>query len=196
MKKRKLILMISVVIILVAFITCGYFFLNKKKTIDNKSEDINNGWKEINIEKYSYNQSATIELDLDGDNQKEKVGINVSGKYISINNIDYVVNKYLNENNSTDFKNYDVNTYHIVDLNNDGVLEIIHRTFSTMISPISNHYTIYNYTNNNLKEIGNITVMGNIPNEIYIKKNKIKFEYWPYESPSGYTKKVTCELDV
>ena len=38
--------------------------------------------------------------------------------------------------------------------------------------------------------------IGNIPNEIYVRKNKIKFEYWPYESPRDYTKEVIYELDV
>ena len=33
MKKGKLVLLISVVIILTALIICGYYFLNKKKTI-------------------------------------------------------------------------------------------------------------------------------------------------------------------
>lgn len=95
--------------------------------------------------------------------------------------------------NSSDFN---VNQYHIVDLNGDGVLEIIHRTFSNMISPITSKYTIYNFTNNNLKEIGSISIIGNIPNEIYVKKNTIKFEYWPYESPRDYTEEIVYELNV
>ena len=196
MKKGKLVLIMSVVIILAALIICGYFFLNKKKSTDNKRDSINNDWKKINIENYRYYESATIELDLDGDNIKENVGINESGKYISINDIDYIVNKYLNENDITVFNDYNVNQYHIVDLNSDGILEIIHRTFSYMISPITSKYTIYNYTNNKLKEIGNISIVGNIPNEIYVKKNKIKFEYWPYESPRDYIEEVIYELDV
>lgn len=196
MKKEKLLLIMSVVIILVALIICGYFFLNKKKLTDNKSDSINNEWKKINIENYRYYESETVELDLDGDNIKEKVGINELGKYISINDIDYIVNKYLNENDTTVSNDYNVNQYHIVDLNSDGILEIIHRTFSDKISPITSKYTIYNYTNNNLKEIGNISIIGNIPNEIYVKENKIKFEYWPYESPIDYTKEVIYELDV
>lgn len=196
MKKGKLVLIMSVVIILVALIICGYFFLNKNKSTDNKRNSINNEWKKINIENYGYYESTTMELDLDGDNIKEKVGINESGKYISINDKNYIVNKYLNENDITSFNNYNVNQYHIVDLNSDGVLEIIHRTFSDMISPITSKYTIYNYTNNKLKEIGNISIIGNIPNEIYVKKNKIKFEYWPYESPRDYTEEVIYELDV
>lgn len=102
----------------------------------------------------------------------------------------------MNENDTTGFNNYNVNQYHIVDLNSDGILEIIHRTFSDMISQITSKYTIYNYTNNKLKEIGNISIIGNIPNEIYVKENKIKFEYWPYESPRDYTEEVIYELDA
>lgn len=196
MKKGKLVLLISVVIILTALIICGYYFLNKKKTTDNKSGSINNEWKKISIENYSYCESATIELDLDGDNIKEKVGIKKAGKYISINDIDYIVNKHLNENDTTVSNDYNVNQYYIVDLNSDGILEIIHRTFSNMISPITSEYTIYNFKDNNLIEIGNISIKGKIPNEIYVKENTIKFEYWPYESQRDYTEEVVYELDV
>ncbi|MBR3696952.1 MAG: hypothetical protein IKM97_01575 [Clostridia bacterium] len=89
-----------------------------------------------------------------------------------------------------------MNQYFFVDLNDDGLLEIIHRTFSDMISPITSKYTIYNFKDNNLIEIGNLSIIGNIPNEIYVKGNTIKFEYWPYESPRNYTEEVVCELDV
>lgn len=181
MKKGKLILIIiSIVIILVVFIIGRYYI----------------GWKKINIENYEYNESTTVELDLDGDNIKEKVGINETGKYISINDKDYIVNKYLNDDDTTGLKDYNVNQYYIVDLNGDGILEIIHRTYSDMISPSTSKYTIYNYTNNKLKEIGNISIIGCIPNEIYVKKNKIKFEYWPYESPEDYTEEVIYKLDI
>ena len=163
---------------------------------DNENGFINNDWKKINIENYKYNESTTVELDLDGDNIKEKVGINETGKYISINDTDYIVNKYLNDDDTTGFNDYNVNQYYIVDLNSDGILEIIHRTFSNMISPITSEYTIYNYINNKLKEIGNLSIMGNIPNEIYVKENRIKFEYWPYESPQDNTKEVIYELDI
>ena len=184
MKKGKLILIIiSIVIILVVLIICRYIFLNS-------------GWKKINIENYEYNESTTVELDLDGDNIKEKVGINETGKYISINDKDYIVNKYLNDDDTTGLKDYNVNQYYIVDLNGDGILEIIHRTYSDMISPITSKYTIYNYTNNKLKEIGNISIIGSIPNEIYVKKNKIKFEYGPYESPEDFTEEVIYKLDI
>ena len=105
--------------------------------------------------------------------------------------------EYWNEENKTMFGiDYDRNQYHIVDLNGDGILEIIHRTFSKSISPITSKYTIYNFVNNNLKEIGTISIIGNIPNEIYVKGNIIKFEYWPYESPKDYTKEVVYKLNI
>ena len=168
------------------------------ETQENTSSDnnINNEWKKINIENYRYNETTTVELDLDGDNIEEKIGIKETGKYISINDIDYVVNKYLNDDNITEVKDYNVNQYYIVDLNSDGILEIIHRTFSNMISPITSKYTIYDYTNDKLQEIGSLSIVGNIPNEIYVKENKIKFKYWPYESPKDNFEEVICELDI
>ncbi len=184
MKKNKKILIIISILIIIAIIIILLIYNNK------------GDWKKINIANYEYNESTTVELDLDGDNIKEKVDIIETGKYISINNTDYIVNKYLNDDDTTGLKDYNVNQYHIVDLNNDGILEIIHRTFSNMISPTTSKYTIYNYANNNLKEIGNISIIGNLPNEIYVKENEIKFEYWPYESPEDYTEEVICELDI
>ena len=168
------------------------------ETQENTSSDnnINNEWKKINIENYRYNETTTVELDLDGDNIEEKIGIKETGKYISINDIDYVVNKYLNDDNTTEVKDYNVNQYYIVDLNSDGILEIIHRTFSNMISPITSRYTIYDYTKDKLQEIGSLSIVGNIPNEIYVKENKIKFKYWPYESPKDNIEEVICELDI
>ena len=145
------------------------------ETQENTSSDnnINNEWEKINIENYKYDETTTVQLDLDGDNIEEKIGIKETGKYISINDIDYVVNKYLNDDNTTEVKDYNVNQYYIVDLNSDGILEIIHRTFSNMISPITSKYTIYDYTNDKLQEIGSLSIVGNIPNEIYVKENKI-----------------------
>ena len=168
------------------------------ETQENTSSDnnINNEWEKINIENYKYDETTTVQLDLDGDNIEEKIGIKETGKYISINDIDYVVNKYLNDDNTTEVKDYNVNQYYIVDLNSDGILEIIHRTFSNMISPITSKYTIYDYTNDKLQEIGSLSIVGNIPNEIYVKENKIKFKYWPYESPKDNFEEVICELDI
>ena len=168
------------------------------ETQENTSSDnnINNEWEKINIENYKYDETTTVQLDLDGDNIEEKIGIKETGKYISINDIDYVVNKYLNDDNITEVKDYNVNQYYIVDLNSDGILEIIHRTFSNMISPITSKYTIYDYTNDKLQEIGSLSIVGNIPNEIYVKENKIKFKYWPYESPKDNFEEIICELDI
>ena len=169
---------------------------NETQENTSSNNNINNEWKKINIENYRYNETTTVQLDLDGDNIEEKIGIKETGKYIFINDIDYVVNKYLNDDNTTEVKDYNVNQYYIVDLNSDGILEIIHRTFSNMISPITSKYTIYDYTNDKLQEIGSLSIVGNIPNEIYVKENKIKFKYWPYESPKDNFEEVICELDI
>ena len=169
---------------------------NETQENTSSNNNINNEWEKINIENYKYDETTTVQLDLDGDNIEEKIGIKETGKYISINDIDYVVNKYLNDDNTTEVKDYNVNQYYIVDLNSDGILEIIHRTFSNMISPITSKYTIYDYTNDKLQEIGSLSIVGNIPNEIYVKENKIKFKYWPYESPKDNFEEVICELDI
>ena len=190
--KKKFWAIIGVIIILLVI------FLN----VYNNTNYINN-WEKIDIGNYEYNETTILELDLDGDSNKEKVNIKSSGKYIYINDKEYVINKYLDENkedifmfNGLEMNDYNINQYYIVDLNKDGILEIIHRTYSNMISPTTSKYTIYNYINNNLNEIGNISIIGNMPDEIYVKGNKIKFEYWPYESPKGDTKEVICELNV
>lgn len=73
-------------------------------------------------------------------------------------------------------------------------MEIIHRTYSNMLSPITSYYTIYNYYNNKIHMIGEISFMGNIPNEIYVKNNKLKFQYWPYETPENYTEEIILDL--
>lgn len=190
----KLITFIAIIILLI-LVAFGGVILSRNTKKDNKNST--DEWKKINIGN-GYCENTIIELDLDGDNIKEEIDIKTSGKYITINSKEYTVNKYFNESNSASntVHDYNINHYHIVDLNSDGILEIIHRTFSDMISPITSKYTIYNYTNNKLKEIGNISIIGNIPNEIYVKENIIKFEYWPYESSIDYTEEVICELDV
>ena len=76
MKKGKLILIIiSIVIILVVFIIGRYYI----------------GWKKINIENYEYNESTTVELDLDGDNIKENVLLEIDldkGKVVNKTKVD------------------------------------------------------------------------------------------------------------
>lgn len=183
--KKKIVLVVSVVLALAALAAGGYLLAKKGS----------DGWKKVYLGD-DYYKTAVVELDLDGDGKKEKVDINESGKCISIDGVDYVANKYLDENSGTFLgmrREYDVNQYHIVDLNGDGVLEIIHRTFSNMISPITSKYTIYNFVGDNLKEVGDVSFVGNMPSEVYVKGNKVKFEYWPYESPEDYTEEVVLE---
>ena len=146
-----------------------------------------------------YNESCIIKLDLDGDNVEETIKLNESGKYISIDDTNYMINKYFKESNDTNsvmYNNYNKNQYYILDLNDDGILEIIHRTYGEMISPSTSKYTIYNFKDHNLNEIAGTSIIGNIPNEIYVKENTIQFEYWPYESQKNTTKKVILELDI
>lgn len=155
-----------------------------------------NEWKEVDIGD-EYSKSCTISLDLDGDGIKETINLNESGKYISINENDYIINKYYKDDNTTSsFRDYSKNYYYFVDLNSDGILEIIHRTTQQMISPNTNKYTIYNLKNNDLKEIGNISIIGNMPSNLYVNGNTIKFEYWPYESPKNTKEEYVFELDV
>ena len=149
-----------------------------------------------------YERNEIIEIDLDGDNVKEE--IKILGRTIAINDKEYVANKFYKENNNNDrFSTYDLaiadyldNFYNFVDINGDGILEIIHRTYTNSISPSTNIYTIYNYKNSNLKEIGNISIIGNIPNQIYVKANTIKFKYHPYEYQKGHAEEVVYELNV
>ena len=158
----------------------------------------------FNIYDHEYSKGI-IYLDLDVDNNNEE--INFNGKYIEINGENYIINKYAKENSNTSNANnvtnignslndYTSNFQYILDLNNDGYLEIIHRTYSDSVSPITNIYTIYNYKNNNLIEIGKISIMGNIPNDLQVFKNTLKFKYWPYESPRDFTETYTLKLNV
>lgn len=200
----KLITFVSIMILIV-LLSVGIMvlqrFLNKDSKTDDDENDDNENWKKISIGE-GYYETTNIELDLNGDNIKEKINVIESGKYITINGKDYVANKYYNENNEDNknnkfkFNEYNVNQYHFVDLNGDGLIEIIHRTFSNAISPITSKYTIYNYKDNHLNEIGSISIIGNIPEEIHVKGNTIKFEYWPYESPRDYTEEVTLKLKI
>ena len=75
-------------------------------------------------------------------------------------------------------------------------MEIIHRTYSHLISPITSYYTIYNYHNDEMYQIGEMSFIGNIPNEIYVKNNRLKFEYWPYESPKNYKEEIRLDLQI
>lgn len=147
-------------------------------------------WRKINIENCQYYDNCIIKMDLNGDEQEEKIDIKSSGKYLIINGEEYVVNK-------KDINNdYNINQYHICDLNGDNIMEIVHRTFSNRISPITSYYTIYNFYNNALHKVSEMSFVGNIPNEIYVKDNTFKFEYWPYESAQDYKKELVLNLDL
>lgn len=148
------------------------------------------GWEKINIGNSEYYNDCNTTIDLDGDAQKENIDIKLSEKHIIINGKEYVVNKKAINND------YNNNQYHICDLNGDNIMEIIHRTFSLMSSPITSYYTIYNFYNNDLYKVGELSFMGNIPNEIYVKDNTLKFEYWPYESPKNVKKEIVLNLDL
>lgn len=167
--------------------------------INNKIDINSNEWKKVNLGEL-YTETCSINLDLDGDNLKEEIELKESGKYIFINSTEYIVNKYVkdksNDNSSMFYNDYNENQYYIVDLNSDGILEIIHRTYQKGISPSTNKYTIYNFKNNDLKEIGSISIIGTIPDELYVKENTIKFEYWPSESPEDTIKEVICKLNI
>ena len=64
-----------------------------------------------------------------------------------------------------------------------------------MISPQSTSYTLYNYKNKKLVEVGYFSVIGSVPdNTVYVKGNTIYFTYKPLESAPGYEVKVECEI--
>lgn len=179
MKKNIIFILVAIMCLIVTVIV---LFLSNYR--------IKNDWKKVNIKNNCYYETTVLKIDLDGDNLKEEINLKMSENYISINDIDYSLNNY-SEN-----QNFTANQYCIVDLNEDGLLDIIYKTSSMMILPATNKYTIYNFNNNNLKEIGNISIIGNMPDEIYVKGNIIKFDYWPSGSPRDYTEKIEYELKV
>ena len=176
MKSKKIIILIVVLLIgLVVFI------------------DLMFNWKEINF-RDMFVTANEIEMDLDGDGVSENIQLYTTGRYITINGINYVVSKYANDNNNPyeDYKN----SYLLMDINQDGVTEIILETSNDMLSPISRHYIIYNFNKDSLKEVGNFSVIGDTPEKIYVKGSWIKFKYYPYEAKDGYREKVRCKLNV
>ena len=145
------------------------------------------GWKQVNLGQ-NYVESEKIKMDLNGDGLEETIDFKNNSQFITINNNEYVINKYFGEgmtNSSLQF----------ADLNEDKVLEIVHRTSSHAVSPAQNYYTIYNFTGSDLKEIGGISISGN-PSAVFAKYNSIKFVYWPFESPEDNTEEVTFELKL
>lgn len=72
-----------------------------------------------------------------------------------------------------------------IDIDEDGVKEIITRTIDDSISPPTNYYHIYKVKNNEFKEIAKMDIIGTI-DYFYIKGKDIKVKYYPYETPPGY----------
>lgn len=187
---------IGILIILIIIFCASFIYKFYTKNLVDKDNGLiisylkaEEEWKKINLENCKFYSDCNIKIDLNGDKQEETIDIKSSGKFIIINGKEYNVNKRVD-------KNCNINQYYICDLNNDNIMEIIHRTFSNIISPITSYYTIYNFYNNELYEIGEKSFIGNIPDEIHVKNNTIKFEYWPYESPQNYTEEIVIDLQL
>lgn len=165
------------------------FLIEKDNGLEIKYLKVEEEWKKINLENYNFYDDCITKIDLDGNEQEESIEIKTSGKFIIINGKEYTVNQ-------KNIKEYKDNYYTICDLNNDNIMEIIHRTFSNMISPITNYYTIYNFYNNKLQKIAEMSFMGNMPDEIYVQDNTIKFEYWPFESVKDNREEVILDLQL
>ena len=182
-----------VFLIILISISCALLIYNLCIKKDNELVisylKVEEEWKKINISNCKFYDDCNIKVDLDGDENEEIVDIKSTGEFIVINGKEYVVNKRSDED-------YNINQYHIIDLNNDTIMEIIHRTYSNMISPITSYYTIYNFYNNELYKVSEMSLVGNIPNEIYVKNNTFKFKYWPYESPDNYREEIVKELQL
>ena len=189
------IIAIIIVILMIGMIVSVFKIDNKEnnRRIVNEPEDIDTksvSWNKYNIRNSYYTENETIKLDLDGDEIEEDIRIEIYGKYLYINEKEYEINN----NKKSYLGNGYKNKYYIVDLNGDGVKEIIHDVFIDEVSPGSHQYTIYNYKKNNMKTIGELTISGNMPNEIYVKNNTIKFEYIPCETE--FEKEAYIELNL
>lgn len=165
------------------------FLIEKDNGLEIKYSKVEEEWKTIDLENCNFYNDCIKNIDLDGDNQEENIEIKTSGKFITINGREHTVNR----KNIQEYKN---NYYTICDLNNDNIMEIIHSTNSNMISPITNYYTIYNFYNDRLYQIGELSIVGNMPNQIYVKNNTIKFDYWPFESMEDTRKEVIIDLEL
>lgn len=97
------------------------------------------------------------------------------------------------DNNETSLKTSQEEIY-AVDIDSDGTNEIITRTMDNRISPPTNEYHIYEYSNNTFKEISTIAIMGTI-DSFYIKENDIKVKYTPYEATPGYNKEAHFKIE-
>lgn len=143
-----------------------------------------------------YSGNNTIELDLDGDKKNETITIYENENKITINNKDFIVNTMPSEIENYNHSNQNSNHYYFVDLNKDGIIEIINDTSTYIISPPTHNYTILNYKNDEVKDIGAFSIFGVIPETLSVKGNIVKFEYTPFESKKGYTEEIAIELDI
>lgn len=77
--------------------------------------------------------------------------------------------------------------FYVVDIDEDGIKELITRTTSKAASPFTNNYHIYKYLvyNENFEEATTISIIGSI-NTFYVDGCDIKVVYNPFESPEGY----------
>ena len=114
-------------IIMVIIIFYVFKMVNGKNIKEEK-------WNTFNIYNYSYSEGI-IYLDLNGDNKEEKIELYDTGKYVKINNEEYIINLHYGKNNMGNWISCNNNSYYILDLNNDGILEIIHDTFYGAVSP-------------------------------------------------------------
>lgn len=158
-------IIIVVVLILVLLLGVSTYFLLSRNQRTNKVDFITKGKTKVKLTDYSYEGDSILEQDLDGDGKVDTLDL------------------------------HDKKIAYIVDLNNDGKPEFIEKNVSTMISPQSTSYTIYNYKNNNLVEIGSFSIIGSIPDDtVYMKGNTLSFTYKPYESAPGYESTIECKL--
>lgn len=211
-ENRTLSIFLGVVIVLfvLAVATACYFVLRPSSTPETENtfqqETVSNleatntiqtnsqTEKVWNIYSYEYSQGS-ISLDLDGDAKKETILLN--GSSLEIDGKSYSANPFVKENEAPSYGDYaEHNTYYLLDLNGDGYVEIIHKTYSSFISPITNSYTFYQYKNQALVKVGECSIIGNIPKELHVRGNTLTFSYWPYEAPETLTQTCTVELDV
>ena len=162
---KKRIIIFVGILVVIVIGIIAFIYFSQNKNTTKEPNNRLTGKSEFKLTDYSYDGGSKLKMDLDGDNVVDKV--NLEDKKIA----------------------------YIVDLNNNGKLELIEENVSTMISPSSTSYTLYNYKNKKLVEVGCFSVIGSIPNDtVYVKGNTIYFTYKPLESAPGYTEKVECEI--
>ncbi len=158
----------TVIIIFIIFIAIvagiAIYFLTK--TDNNIINPVNSNNKNtFNIYDFKY-EEGEYKLDLDGDGTKEEIELTKKGE-IKING------KKTNAKCEQLF---------ILDLNEDNNLEIITRMIYGTVDPQTSEYTIYNYYNNTLIQASSESFTGNIPEEVTVENDILKFDYYLYES--------------